>query len=197
MTQQMRVARVITPVLVFLFWGNDVVLAENLYQPDSNQSLVADRRANQVGDILTIVIVQAAEASTTVRSGSRRSTSLTGSIGVGSIDESADAAVGSNFDGQGQASRTERFVTQMTAKVTQVLPNGDLQISGVQQLNINGEMTTVEVRGVVRLADIDAENRIPSNRIADAQINYAGKGFVSRSAKPGLLHKIFTLFGLL
>ena len=58
-------------------------------------------------------------------------------------------------------------------------------------------MTTIEVRGLVRSVDIDADNRVPSNRIANAQINYKGKGFVSSSAKPGLLHKLFTLFGLL
>ena len=52
-------------------------------------------------------------------------------------------------------------------------------------------------RVTVIAVDIDAENRVPSNRIADAQINYQGKGFVSRSAKPGLLQRLFSLFGLL
>jgi flagellar L-ring protein precursor FlgH len=85
----------------------------------------------------------------------------------------------------------------MTARVSQILPNGDLEITGKQLLKINGESTTVEVRGIVRAVDIDAENRVPSNRIADAQINYKGKGFVSRSAKQGLLGQLFTLFGLL
>ncbi len=172
-------------------------MADDLYKPGQSQSFATDQRANQVGDIVTVVIVQSAEASSTVRSGSRRSTSLSGNIGAGSIDEGANASLGTNFDGQGQATRSERFVTQMTAKVIQILPNGDLEIIGTQKLNINGETTTVAVRGVIRVIDIDSENRVPSNRIADAQINYDGKGFVSRSAKPGLLHRIFTLFGLL
>lgn len=158
---------------------------------------MADQRASRIGDTVTVVIVQSAEASTTVRNGSRRSTGIGGHIGVGSINESADASLNSNFDGQAQASRTERFVTQMTAKVTRVLPNGDMEITGTQRLKINGESTEVEVRGIIRAVDIDADNRVASNRLADAQINYKGKGFVSRGARPGLLHKIFTLFGLL
>lgn len=171
--------------------------ADSLFVPGQTQSLATDRRAAQIGDIVTVVIVQSSEASTTVSSKTRRSTSLSGGIDAGSISESGDVSLGNNFDGQGQASRTERFVTQMTAKVTQVLPNGNLEITGTQRLNINGENTTVAVRGIVRASDIDGENRVASNRIADAQIDYTGKGFATRGSKPGLLHKLFTLFGLL
>ena len=173
------------------------LFADDLYSPALSQSLVADNRASRVGDNVTVVIVQTSEASTTVRTGTRRSTSLGGHIGAGSVDERADVSLGSNFDGQGQSTRSERFITQMTSRVTQILPNGDLVITGTQRLNINGESTTVEVRGNIRMVDIDAENRVPSNRIADAQINYKGKGFVSRAAKPGLLQRLFSLFGLL
>lgn len=172
-------------------------VADDLYVQGASQSLAADHRAGQVGDIVTVIILQTAEASTTVRTGSRRTTSLGGHINAGAISESADAGLNSNFDGQGQASRSERFITQMTAKVIRILPNGELEIMGTQQLKINGEATTVEVRGVIRAIDIDAGNRVPSNRIADAQINYQGKGFVSRSARPGLLQRLFSLFGLL
>lgn len=185
------------PLLFAAFGLSGAVGADDLYLQGRSQSLAADHRASQVGDTLTVVIVQTAEASTTVRTGTRRSTVLGGQIAAGTINESANAGLTGNFDGQGQASRSERFITQMTARVTRVLPNGDLEITGTQQLKINGEATTVEVRGLVRAVDVDAENRVPSNRIADAQINYQGKGFVSRSARPGLLQRVFSLLGLL
>lgn len=197
MTQLMgRTAGLSTLFLVF-YGLPGPVLADNLYLPGQSHSLAADHRASQIGDPVTVVIVQSAEASTTVRTGTRRSTTLGGHFGAGSINETADASLDSNFDGQGQASRSERFLTQMTAQVTRIMPNGDLEITGAQRLRINGETTMVEVRGIVRGVDIDSENRVPSNRIADAQINYQGKGFVSRSAKPGLLQRLFSLFGLL
>jgi flagellar L-ring protein FlgH len=184
--------------LVFVAFGlSSAVRADDLYLQGRSQSLAADHRASQVGDTVTVVIVQTAEASTTVRTGTRRSTTLGGQITACPINESGDVGLTGKFDGQGQASRSERFITQMTAKVTRVLPNGDLEISGTQQLKINGEATTVEVRGLVRSVDVDAENRVPSNRIADAQIKYQGNGFVSRSARPGLLQRLFSLFGLL
>ena len=131
-----------------------------------------------------------------MQNGSRRSSSLTGRLTAGSINEGGDASLGSSFDGQGSLRRSEKFVTQMTASVTSVLPNGDMEISGLQRLGINGEATVVEVRGRIRSADIDSNNCVPSNRIASAQINYNGKGFVSRSAKPGLIQRLFGLLGL-
>lgn len=170
--------------------------AEDLFKPGITQSLAGDRRAGTTGDLITIVIVQAAESSTSVQSGTQRSSSVNGHIGVGKIDESAGLSMGGAYSGRGEMRRSERFVTQMTATITETLPNGDLIINGAQHLNVNGEATLVEVRGRIRAADIDSENRVPSNRIADAQINYNGKGFVSRSAKPGLVQRLFGLLGL-
>lgn len=170
--------------------------ADDLYLGSRTQSLATDRRASQAGDIVTIVVIQAAESSSVMQNGTRRSTSLAGHIAAGSIDESGKIGIGSNFDGRGEVRRTERFVTQMSASIAGLLPNGDYAIAGTQTLFINGETTVVEVRGRIRSNDIDADNRVPSNRIADAQIRYNGKGFVSRSAKPGLVHRIFSFLGL-
>lgn len=131
-----------------------------------------------------------------MQNGSRRSTAIGGRLSAGSFDEGADLSINNNFDGKGEVRRSERFVTQMSASITGLLPNGDLEIGGNQSLFINGETTVVEVKGRIRVNDIDAENRVPSNRIADAQIRYNGKGFISRSAKPGIVQKIFSFLGL-
>lgn len=171
-------------------------LADDLYSAGRTQSLASDQRASQTGDIVTIVVVQAAESSSVMQNGTRRATAFNGHFGAGSISESGDLSIGSTFDGRGEVRRSERFVTQMSASITGLLPNGDYAIGGNQTLFINGETTLVEVRGRIRPNDIDADNRVPSNRIADAQIRYNGKGFVSRSAKPGLVHRIFGFLGL-
>lgn len=146
--------------------------------------------------MLSVVIVQAAESSTTMKNTSRKSTKVGGSFRAGSIDEDAELSFGGSYDGAGGVTRTERFVTQMTAVVTGIQENGDLLIAGRQRMNINGEATTIEVRGQIRPSDIDGDNRVPSNRIGNAEINYKGKGFVSRSARPGLIQKIFGFLGL-
>lgn len=170
--------------------------ADDLFAPGRTKSLASDQRASQAGDIITIVVVQAAESSSVMQNGTRRSTAIGGRLSAGSFDEGGDIAINNTFDGKGEVRRSERFVTQMSASITGLLPNGDLEIGGNQSLFINGETTVVEVRGRIRVTDIDAENRVPSNRIADAQIRYNGKGFVSRSAKPGIVHRIFGFLGL-
>ena len=182
--------------LAFMSCAIQPAFADDLFKPGLSQSLSADRRAMNPGDTITIVVVQAAEASTTMQNGTRRSTGLNGRISAGGIDEQADIGLSNSFDGRGEVKRSERFVTQMTASIATVLPNGDLEIAGGQRLFINGEATLVEVRGRIRPTDIDGENRVASNRIADAQIKYDGKGFVSRSARPGVIQRIFGFLGL-
>jgi flagellar L-ring protein precursor FlgH len=84
----------------------------------------------------------------------------------------------------------------MAAQVVEVLPNGDFIVEGRQNLMINGEQRNIAVRGQIRQADISAENAITSSRLANAQINYDGKGWVSRSSKPGIINRIFSFLGI-
>lgn len=170
--------------------------ADDLYRPGSWSALSADRRASQVGDLLTVVVYQAADSTTTARSDSRRATDLSGGLTAGGIDESASLRVGGGYTGGGQVQHAERFVTQMTVTVDGILPNGDLHVTGEQQMHVNGETSNIGVRGRVRVADISADNRVLSSRVADAQINYDGRGFVSRSAHPGLINRVFRFLGL-
>jgi flagellar L-ring protein FlgH len=171
-------------------------MADNLFVPGISQSLSSDKIATSKGDLITVVVVQAAESTTSIQRGSQKSSSVNGHLGIGSINETADFGLSGSYSGRGESRRTERFVTQLTATVTDVLPNGDFLIGGAQRMNIDGEATMVEVRGRIRPRDIDAYNRVPSNRIADAQISYDGKGFASQSARPGLIQRIFGFLGL-
>jgi flagellar L-ring protein precursor FlgH len=170
--------------------------AEDLYKGSSWSALSSDDKASRQGDALTVVIFQQAEATNIAQNNSRKKTEAAGSFSAGSIDESASLEFGGGYSGRGEVKRAERFVTQLTVTVQQVLPNGDMLIFGEQVMQVNGETTNVGVRGRVRRADITSANTILSGRIADAQINYAGRGFVSRSAHPGLINRIFSFLGL-
>jgi flagellar L-ring protein FlgH len=170
--------------------------AENLYRNSGFPAMSTDRRAAVVGDVLTVIIFQAAESSNSQRNASARRTNVSGSLDVGSIDEDLALDFGGNYAGVGEIRRTERLVAQLTVTVEEVLPNGDFIVVGEQWLRVNGERTRIGVRGRVRQADISSENSVVSSRIADAQIDYEGRGFVSRSARPGLLNRIFSFLGL-
>jgi flagellar L-ring protein precursor FlgH len=172
--------------------------AENLYRHDDWAALASDRRARNVGDIITVIVMQSASAANTVRTGTRRESRLGGEIGVSdAIGESASLGLRGSFTGDGQTARSGRMVAQMSVTVTEVYPNGDLGVAGAQLLNINGERTNIRLRGRVRGADIGSGNTVLSARLADAAIDYDGSGFVSRSARPGLLQRIFNFLGLM
>ncbi len=171
-------------------------LAENLYRGSNWSSMSSDRRATQVGDVLTVVIFQTAQSSTAAQNNSRKATDVGGSISGGHLSESGQLSFGGGYNGHGEYTRSEKLIAQITLNVLDVLPNGDLVIGGEQWLRVNGERTRIGVRGRIRSADIGPDNSVLSNRIADAQIDYDGRGFVSRSAKPGLINRIFSFLGL-
>ena len=90
----------------------------------------------------------------------------------------------------------KKLVAQITVVVTDILPNGDFLVLGEQLMRVNGENTRIAVRGRVRRADITSQNTVMSSRLGDAQISYDGHGFVSRSAKPGIVNRVFSFLGL-
>jgi flagellar L-ring protein precursor FlgH len=171
-------------------------MADDLYKPSSWSAMSADRKAMQVGDALTVVVYQTAESTNSAKSDSTRSTTLAGGIVAGPVNESGNLHVGGGYSGGGEVQRSERFVTQITVIVDQVLPNGDLHVTGREQMHVNGETSNIGVRGRVRAADITSDNQVLSSRVADAQIDYDGRGFVSRSSKPGIINRVFRFLGL-
>lgn len=170
--------------------------ADDLYRYGNWSSMANDRRAQVVGDALTVVIFQSAESSNVQQNGSRKSSDVSGGLRAGAINEQGALNFGGGYAGRGETRRSERFVTQLSVTVERTLGNGDLVVAGRQQMFVNGETTVVAVRGRIRMADIAPDNTVLSTRIADAEINYNGKGFVSRSAKPGLVNRIFSFLGL-
>ena len=185
-----------TALVLLLPLAAGAAQAENLYRPSTWPALSSDRRAAAVGDALTVIVFQAAEASNSAHNDSARSTDFSGGLNAGSIDERIEFDFGGSYSGRGQVRRSERLVAQLTVTVEEVLPNGDFIVFGEQWMHVNGEHTRIGVRGRVRQADISSENSVVSSRIADAQIDFNGRGFVSRSARPGLINRIFSFLGL-
>lgn len=174
-----------------------ICFAENLYSPNAPfANVTADRRADRVGDVITVVVYQNAEARNRAQNVSRQSRSFDGQASAGDTAESVQLGIDSRYGGEGEVRRSESFVTQISVAVEEVAANGDLIVAGQQVLHINGERTTVRVRGRVRPEDISDDNRVLSTRIAEAEISYDGRGFVSRNASPNWVHRLLSLLGL-
>jgi flagellar L-ring protein precursor FlgH len=172
--------------------------AADLYNPSNFSAMAADRRAERVGDSLIIVINQNTTASNSNKASAAKSNGFAGHFGLGaSTSQGLQLGGSSSFDGSGQTSHAGKIVAQISVVVQEVLPNGDLRVAGDQALDINGERTRIKLTGRVRLADISSANSAPSSSLADAVIDYDGKGFVASSAKPGVVTRIFAWLGLI
>ena len=170
--------------------------AEDLYRNSNWPAMSADQKASSVGDLITVAIFQAAESSNLQQNSSRKKTEAGGSIDGFGAEESVGIEFGGGYSGRGEVRRADRLVATLTVTVREVLPNGDFVIGGEQWLRVNGERTRVGVQGRIRRADISGQNSVLSSRIADAMIDYDGRGFVSRSAKPSIVNRIFSFLGL-
>ncbi len=155
--------------------------------------IIRNQKAQKVGDLLNIQIVENATASTKAKTDAKRegSVSISGSLsaGQGSSDQmgtlTAQTGNKNDFKGEGQTDRSGRFETTVQAVVENVLPNGTLFVRGHKALTINNEDQEVEISGFVRPDDIRINNTIVSTLMADAQIRYIGEGMVSDKQKAG------------
>jgi flagellar L-ring protein precursor FlgH len=171
--------------------------AEDLFQPNSFSAMATDRHAARVGDSLTVVINETSTATNSNKTNSAKSNSLLGQLNIGSKSHAIQMAASNGFDGSAETSHAGKMLAQLSVIVDQVLPNGDLRVSGYQALNINGERTRIRLSGRVRSADISNNNSVLSTSLADAIIDYDGKGFVANGARPGIISRIFNWLGLI
>lgn len=189
---------VLTALAAWLSLAAGAAGAEDLFTPGGWPALASDRPAERVGDSITVIIDQSSVALNSARSGSSKSTKLSGQVSATpSYNWAGQAQVGGDFSGSGQTGRSDKLAAQISVVVDAVLPNGDLHVSGDQTLNITGEHVKIRIKGRVRRADIASNNTVQSTRLADALIEYDGAGFTSRSARPGVIGRIFNWLGVL
>ena len=162
-------------------------------------SLLGDRRAEQRGDILTVVIE--IDDSAEIQNSSSRSRSGSEQMGVrglfglpqladrrladgSSSAEAVDLDGSSSSQGTGAVRRNEELTLRVAATVTDVLDNGVLRIEGSQEVRVNFEIRELLVSGFVRPEDISRRNEVTYDKIAGARISYGGRGQISDMQQP-------------
>lgn len=156
-------------------------------------SLFADRRARNVGDLVTLIIVEKSEAQQKAATTTGQNAGVELGPGVGWIDviPLLQLQGGDNFKSGGSTTRGGTLTARMTTQVVEVLPNGNLVIEGNQTIRINGEEQQITVRGTIRPEDIATDNTILSTFVADADITFVGTGSLGEKQSPGLLTRLF------
>lgn len=169
-----------------------------IFQVATSRPLFEDRRARFVGDTITVKIKENPNASKKAsndlsRSGSQSASvrSFTGLPIAGLDTLSLDASSATNFKGSGNASNQASFNGDITVTVIDVLPNGNLLVSGEKQIAIGAEQEFVRVSGVVNPSFVDFSNSVESSKIADARIEYKSSGQVAEAQVMGKLARFF------
>jgi len=181
--------------------GNEAASPGSLYSGGAVWSnLAIDDRARSVDDIVTIVVnEQASAVSTGLTKTSRASsanaavTSLAGTLPVaGKLANLANVNSSTSLNGQGTTTRQTTLTTTITARVTDVLPNGYLVIEGHRSVLVNSENQDVTIRGVVRPADLTNANTVQSGSIGQMELRINGKGVVNDAIhRPNFIYRLF------
>lgn len=159
--------------------------------------LTADNKAFRVGDVLTVQVVETAAAAVNADTATRRSNDVSAGLSRAHIPAvSVGLGTSSEFDGGGKTSRTGKLLAQLTVSVKQVLPGGDLMVSGEQLLLINDEQQRINVEGRVRPQDISENNVVLSNRLGNARITFVGDGELAERQRPAWWRKLLDWVGL-
>lgn len=167
-------------------------------------NLGTDLKASHVNDLVTIVVNETTSAVATGDVKTARTSSAQAAItaaggitrATGPLANLAKTNTQTALQGQGSTSRGATLTATVSARVTNVLPNGYLVVEGVKRVQVNSENQVITIRGVVRPFDLDLTNSVPSDRVAQMEVQVNGKGVVGDSIRrPFFLYRL--ILGLL
>ncbi|RPE80879.1 flagellar basal body L-ring protein FlgH [Vulcaniibacterium tengchongense] len=174
--------------------------AGSIYPASRGLRLFEDDKAREVGDLVTIVLVESTNARTQARTsvskdhGAELSAPTLAGLPVtykGHPILQAGIDASREFEGAGDSTQSNRLSGSVTATVVQDLGNGTLLVRGEKRLRLNQGDELVQIQGIVRAADIGPDNRITSDRVGEARIVYGGRGTLARSNAMGWLGRFF------
>ena len=177
----------------------------SLWQGQGSKSLLfADRKASQINDIVTVLIVENASAKGSTSTKTDKNSSyqaevsqlfgLPSSLGMANFlgsgtpfQPKVGADTTNSFEGSGDTGRSNQFTATITARVVEVFPNATMKIVGTREVTINNETQYIVLKGIIRREDITPGNLVSSDKIADARIEYYGEGVLADKNSPGWL----------
>lgn len=165
--------------------------ADSLWCPEA-ESMFADRRAHRVGDIITVLIAEASSSKHQASTDTKKDWDEEGGPGTGLIRLFPDFSMSSkrSTSGSGSSVRTTSVVDRISAKVTELLPNGLLRIQGEREVDLQPDKVKLTITGQVRPEDIGADNVVSSTHVAELKINSSGKGPIADTHRRGLLSRL-------
>lgn len=177
---------------------------QSLWHEGGQNSLVADKRATHVGDILSILIQESNTANRQNNTKTSKQSSIDASLQAFLYSPTASGlltkkgqlpalktAASQSFDGGGQINNSEKITARIAVRIIDVLPNNHLVIEGTRKVSFSGETQDAVLRGVVRSEDVMANNTIYSYNIAEATIKYVSSGTITDNQRKGWFTRVW------
>ncbi|MEO8426474.1 MAG: flagellar basal body L-ring protein FlgH [Verrucomicrobiota bacterium] len=178
--------------------------AELLWRDDASRSVIGDKRARGVGDILTIIVQETSSTSKDNTTKTSKTAGLDASISTflysplasslltkGGTMPAIKYSSKNDFNGGGQINNSEKIVAKIAVRVIDKLPNRNLVIEGTRRSAFSGETQDIVLRGIVRPEDIAPNNTLFSYNVADATITFVSKGSITSTQRKGWFTRIW------
>lgn len=187
------------PVIIALALAAALAAPAQAQEIPKRFSLYTDKKAMQLEDVITVLIVENAKATNDTKTNTDKSQDASVDINpfnlawAGGAGEDYTPKIGfggglsQKYNGQGKTSRAGQVSATLSARIIAVYDNGNLLIEGNKEVEINSEKEILRVSGIVRPEDVSADNTVLSSKIADARIRYTGTGDNHNAARPGWL----------
>jgi flagellar L-ring protein precursor FlgH len=171
-----------------------------IYQTNTGVSLFEDKRAHRVGDVITIVLSESTTSSKKADTAIKKDDAISIDAGVvlgsvpraGGVNMATSVNPTRDFSGAASADQSNKLVGTITVMVSDVLPNGLLEVRGEKWMTLNRGEEFIRLRGYARPEDVLPDNTISSTKIADVRISYSGNGELAESNKQGWASQFFS-----
>lgn len=173
----------------------------SLFSTNSQMLLYEDRKANQVGDIITVILTEVTDASKQADTETKKESDVSlpnpiiggrnYSFNSGQSSFEMDIGMESEFKGEAESKQSNKLNGTISVTVQNVLPNGNLIVRGEKWITLNQGDEFIRVSGIIRPQDITSDNTAPSSRLANARIQYSGTGAVADANSHGWLARFF------
>lgn len=167
----------------------------SLYQSNYAISLYSDQRARRIGDVITVMLQEQTNAKKSATTSTTKESELaftpTNILGEAPAFLGATLTGDRSFDGKGDSGQSNSLSGEITVTISDILPNGILEVRGEKWLSLNEGDEYIRVRGLIRPQDIGPDNTVMSTKLADSRISYGGTGPVANASKHGVLSRMF------
>ena len=207
-TREVIISRSAPPPIVVPVEPKGISTPGSLWSDHGAASIISDDKAMCIGDVVMVEVVTNTSAEEKAMTGTKRSSDISADVEYllgyeddiprtdtpeGSTKQPplVKASSESNFDGDANTNRSGKISARISCVVTEVYPNGNMYIQGGESVTINHETSVLSVEGIVRPSDISLNNSVRSSQIANARIEYTGRGVVSDVQRPGVGSRLF------